>query len=376
MASAPPISILVISYRFAPYIRQCLDSLLGQTLRPSQIVVVDDHSPDESWAIIQDYARRYPDVIEIHQPERNIGPREIGAFARQFPNRELFCWIDGDDYWHPQKLQREWEAMQATGARLAYSNVATVDEKGATTGYFHNPDAPSLPRGDLFMQVLTRRLFSNTSNMFRNHLAYLAELKSIHYLPDLSMDSGWDYEEKLMISSRLKAVGTDPRTPLVYYRKHATSFSQSSTGDAKHVRAELRIFEKHRDLLDRRSPAEAALGHLYMDLTTAAHRQHLPPEKRAAFDPGTLYQKHRESIKNHPDANVRQLWASAAGLLRTLKLHEIKEKLIANQDESALLAYLKHVPEDPQLLEAIFSLTPEMFSRLQRAYRVNLQKAR
>ncbi|MDP0499606.1 MAG: glycosyltransferase [Verrucomicrobiota bacterium JB022] len=376
MPSHPEISVLVISYRFAPYLRQCLDSILGQTLRPSQVVVVDDHSPDESWEIIQEYAARYPGVVEPQRPPQNIGPREIGAFARQFPNRELFCWIDGDDYWHPQKLEREWAAMEATGAQVAYSNTAVVDEQGKITSYFHNPMLKSMPAGDIFMPVLMRNLFSNTPNMFRNHLGYLKEFKRVHFMPDLSLESGWDYEEKLMVAAHLKIASTDPREPMVFYRRHSTSYSQSSAGDAKHIRSELRILQKHRDLIEKRNPGERALGELYADLLIAANRQHLPAEQQAQFEPGKLYAAHKQRIQQSKVPEVQQLWKNESGYFRGFKLHEIKEKLIAGQDELALLAFIQHLPEDPQLLEAIFSLTPEMFGRLQRAYRQQMQKAR
>ena len=116
------------------------------------------------------------------------------------------------------------------------------------------------------------------------------------------------------------------------------------------------------------------MGELYIDMTTGANRQHLPPEKQPRYEPAKLYELHKQRVQQSSNPEIQQLWQQGAEFFRMLKLHDIKEKLIAKQDEQALLAYIKHLPEDPQLLEAIFCLTPEIFGRLQQAFRSNMAK--
>ena len=59
------ISIIVPVYNVAPYLRQCLDSLIGQTYRDLEIICVNDGSVDESPAILAEYAERDERIQEI-----------------------------------------------------------------------------------------------------------------------------------------------------------------------------------------------------------------------------------------------------------------------------------------------------------------------
>ena len=57
MATVPKISVVVICYNFEKYLAHCLDTMLGQTLKPFEIIVCDDASTDSSADIIKDYAK-------------------------------------------------------------------------------------------------------------------------------------------------------------------------------------------------------------------------------------------------------------------------------------------------------------------------------
>ena len=69
------LSIIVPVYNVLPYIRQCLDSLVGQTLEDYEIILIDDGSTkDDTPAICDRYAQQYPDIVRaIHQPNGGHG---------------------------------------------------------------------------------------------------------------------------------------------------------------------------------------------------------------------------------------------------------------------------------------------------------------
>lgn len=110
----PRLSVCVITYNQAPYIAQCLDSILAQ--RPGcdfEIIVADDASSDGTRDIVEAYARRYPGTIRAILSERNGGPTVNYFRAHEAALGELVAHMDGDDYMLPDKLRRQVEVLDA-----------------------------------------------------------------------------------------------------------------------------------------------------------------------------------------------------------------------------------------------------------------------
>jgi len=113
----PLVSVSVPVYNHAPYVRECLDSILAQkTNFPFEVIVHDDASTDGSAEIVKEYAEKHPDIIvPILQTENQYsqgikaGPKYIWPLLRG--KYRASC--EGDDYWHsPDKLQRQVEIME------------------------------------------------------------------------------------------------------------------------------------------------------------------------------------------------------------------------------------------------------------------------
>lgn len=98
------VTVLVAVYNSEPYLRECLDSLMAQTLKDIQVVCVDDASTDGSWKILQEYAvldSRF-EVIRLEQNGGQAKARNIGlAKARG----EYTCFLDSDDFFSPDALE-------------------------------------------------------------------------------------------------------------------------------------------------------------------------------------------------------------------------------------------------------------------------------
>jgi glycosyltransferase involved in cell wall biosynthesis len=91
------VSIIVPVYNSEKYLEKCLDSLVNQTLRDIEIIVVDDGSTDSSPKIISDYEKSHPDKIHsIHQP--NGGQASARNNGVKFANGEYIAFVDSDDY--------------------------------------------------------------------------------------------------------------------------------------------------------------------------------------------------------------------------------------------------------------------------------------
>lgn len=96
MEQGPKISIIVPVYNVAPYLRQCLDSLVGQTYRDIEIICVDDGSTDESGEILDRYAADDPRIRAIHI--ENSGVSAARNLALDHAAGEYVIFVDGDDW--------------------------------------------------------------------------------------------------------------------------------------------------------------------------------------------------------------------------------------------------------------------------------------
>lgn len=114
----PFVSVLCLVYNQAPYVRQCLDSLvLQQTSFPYEIIVHDDASTDGSTEIIREYANRYPTIIKpILQKENQFSQHIPIVTTHMIPliKGKYLAFCEGDDYWtDSSKLQKQFDFLEA-----------------------------------------------------------------------------------------------------------------------------------------------------------------------------------------------------------------------------------------------------------------------
>jgi CDP-glycerol glycerophosphotransferase len=118
---APLLSVVVPVYDVADYLPACLESLLAQTYRPLEVVVVDDGSTDGSGAIADEWAGRHDAVRVVHTDNHGLGAaRNTGvAHARG----ELLAFADSDDVVPPQAYDVLARALRGRGVDLATGSI-------------------------------------------------------------------------------------------------------------------------------------------------------------------------------------------------------------------------------------------------------------
>ena len=127
------LSVVVPSYNTARYVRDTLASLLAQTVRDLEVVVVDDGSRDDSLAVLA--AVDDPRLTVAVQANRGLaGSRNSGLLLARAPAIG-FC--DADDLWFARKAERHLACLDADpGVGLTFSWSAYLDEAGAWTGQY------------------------------------------------------------------------------------------------------------------------------------------------------------------------------------------------------------------------------------------------
>jgi glycosyltransferase involved in cell wall biosynthesis len=123
------VSVLVPVYNVERFLPRCLDSLLAQTLREIEIVCVNDASPDNSAAILRDYAAR-DSRVRIITKTKNEGlmmARKTGYLAAR---GEFLCFCDSDDYMAPNSLELLYKAASNEHTDIAVGEMYLENNQG------------------------------------------------------------------------------------------------------------------------------------------------------------------------------------------------------------------------------------------------------
>ena len=122
------ISVIVAAYNIEAYLPRCLDSLLAQTYRPIQVIVVDDGAKDTTPEICDKYAAEHEEIQVIHRANGGLSAaRNTGLLAAK---GDYIGYVDGDDWIEPDMYEKMLTACEEQGAELAV--CAYPFERGST----------------------------------------------------------------------------------------------------------------------------------------------------------------------------------------------------------------------------------------------------
>lgn len=105
----PKISVIVPAYNIELYIGKCIDSLVAQTLRNIEIIIINDGSTDKTEQIIKEKIEQYKDERIILYTKENGGQSDARNFGISKANGEYIAFIDGDDYIESDMLLKMYE---------------------------------------------------------------------------------------------------------------------------------------------------------------------------------------------------------------------------------------------------------------------------
>lgn len=241
------VSVYVTSYNQKEYLVEAIESVLAQTLRASQIIVVDDCSQDGSRELISGYASRYPVITPIFH-QRNLGVAQARNTALEAVTGDYVTYVDGDDRFLPTKLESEAKFLDKnSSAQIAFSNVYHMQADGKRLGTWIGKQKP--PQGDVFCQTFARDFPQGI--LFRNELVEYSAWKQIgFYDPRLRIYE--DYDMRIRLTKHLRTVYIDEA--LSEYRRHDSSLRSAKSTE------KLALFDhictKNRSLLDDLSVGE------------------------------------------------------------------------------------------------------------------------
>jgi glycosyltransferase involved in cell wall biosynthesis len=133
------VSIITPTFNSEPYIAKTIESVLAQSYQNWEMIIIDDCSYDKSREIISSYCKQ-DRRIKLFQMPFNSGTAKARNLAIQKAQGEYIAFLDSDDLWLPEKLEKQILCMQEHNISLCYTSYKVIDEYDKIIGYFNATD--------------------------------------------------------------------------------------------------------------------------------------------------------------------------------------------------------------------------------------------
>ncbi len=244
------ITVGITSYNQSALLREAIDSVLQQTRRPSEIIIVDDASTDDSSLLIESYVNCYPDLIHPIFLNHNGGPNNARNHIIDAAGRDFLTFLDGDDCWLATKLEQETKRLTMPDRPDAvFSNFYFTDDTGSRQFPWVSDSTPRPPEGHILSQVLTLDLPRNT--LFRSEIAPTRLWREAGYF-DASFAIYGDWDMRVRLAAIVPRFGYLDE-PLCEYRRHGQGLSNKPI--TMHLAAVDHIEQKYANLISQLSEA-------------------------------------------------------------------------------------------------------------------------
>ena len=216
---SPLVTVVCLCYNHSRYVQEAVESVLNQTYKNVQIIIVDDASTDGSQVVIQKMVESYP-TITFLSLKTNQG--NCGAFNRGFELAKGDYVIDlaADDVLLPDRIEAgvaEFTHYDSSYA-VNFADGELIDEQGNHLS-FHSDrfSSPSIPQGDIYKDIISRYFVNSPSLMVRKSV-----LEELHgYDESLAYE---DFDFLIRASREFKFC----YTPKVLVKKRILSSSMSA----------------------------------------------------------------------------------------------------------------------------------------------------
>jgi glycosyltransferase involved in cell wall biosynthesis len=142
------VTIVMPSYKCARFIEESIKSVQAQTYSNWELIVVDDCSNDGTVEIVLDF-KKEDDRINLYQNATNSGAAVTRNTALKSAHGRWIAFLDSDDLWEPEKLERQIKFMLENNYAFSYHEYVEIDEQGKELGV-HVSGKPHIGKFDMF----------------------------------------------------------------------------------------------------------------------------------------------------------------------------------------------------------------------------------
>lgn len=260
--AAPPVTVIIPTFNRAHILTRAIDSVLGQSFKEFELLVVDDGSTDSTEELMEGYTRRDTRVSYIVQPA-NAGVSAARNRGMNEARGRWFAFLDSDDEWLPEKLAAQVsffsDAPRCVG--LLYGGVRTV---GASTWMFR-PQA----RGWIHPLLLVKNVIHSTSNVMIRREVFETIGGFHEQIPAIE---DWDYWIRVAKDFAIDHIDEDQS----YYHASPDDLDRKSLATRENLDSREWLYAIHGDDMRR-----ARVAHRFLE--ESGRRHMVAKEHRAAI---------------------------------------------------------------------------------------------
>lgn len=258
MLYQPTVHILLATYNGAKYLTDQLESIARQTHRSWTLTVSDDGSSDETLHIVERFAQRMDQTVNVLQgPRMGSSTRNFFHLIQQAPAdspQDLYAFCDQDDVWLDNKLERavQWHAQHPQEpVRLYCGRTQFVNEQLRPIGL-----SPGIHRPPSFGNALVQNIASGNT-MVMSHAVLMAQKK---VQPEHSVWHDWT---TYLVATALGGIVCFDDEPCLLYRQHGGNVIGSNDGLVAQIKRLRPLFQgRFKQWTDANMAAARDLGRL------------------------------------------------------------------------------------------------------------------
>ena len=202
------VSIITPAYNVEHRICETIESVLSQTYREWEMIIIDDLSKDDTVSIVNNYIKK-DQRIKLVKLEKNSGPAVARNTGIELAKGQYIAFLDSDDIWLPTKLEKQIKFMQDNDLAVTCSSYHTIDEDGKKIN-----------------TRVVKESFSYSDMLKSNHIGNLTGIYDCEKLGKLFMDDVGHEDYTLWLRVMKKVGKTKAITePLAEYRVLSNSIS-------------------------------------------------------------------------------------------------------------------------------------------------------
>lgn len=211
----PLVSVIMPVYNAGNFLVEAIESILKQTYQNFEFIIINDHSTDNSWDIIQKYQKKYPKKIKAINLKRNLnkGGDACANVGLSKAKGKYIARMDADDIAHPQRLEKQVKFLEKNkDVFLVGSNAKVIDKEGKVIGIKKVPTSYE----DIYKSFFTFNPIIHPTVIFRR----VIKGKVFSYPKKFSANNDYYFFFK-MLCKDYKFVNL--REELLYYRIHGNN---------------------------------------------------------------------------------------------------------------------------------------------------------